>query len=44
MRQSISLLYEARIRNCLVSIGVMSDLLSRQKPIRSVGLEVQYFS
>ena len=42
--QSISLLYEARIRNCLVSIGVMSDLLSRQKPIRSVGLEVQYFS
>ncbi|KAI9634632.1 uncharacterized protein MKK02DRAFT_16182 [Dioszegia hungarica] len=41
---SISLLYEARIRNCLVSIGVISDLVSRQKPIRSVGVEVQYFS
>ncbi|ORY24588.1 hypothetical protein BCR39DRAFT_472196 [Naematelia encephala] len=41
---SIAMLYEARIRNCLVSVGVVSDLLSRQRPIRSVGLEVQYFS
>ncbi|ORX37034.1 hypothetical protein BD324DRAFT_579492 [Kockovaella imperatae] len=41
---SIALLYEARIRNCLVSVGVISDVLSRQRPIRSVGLELQYFS
>ncbi|WVQ84224.1 mitochondrial distribution and morphology protein 10 [Cryptococcus sp. DSM 104549] len=41
---SIALLYEARIRDCLVSVGVISDLTSRQRPIRSVGLEVQYFS
>jgi distribution and morphology protein 10 len=43
-KQSIALLYEARIRKCLVSVGVISDLLSRQRPIQSVGLEVQYFS
>lgn len=42
--QSIALLYEARIRKCLVSVGVISDLLSRQRPVQSVGLEVQYFS
>ena len=43
-KQSIALLYEARIRKCLVSVGVISDLLSRQRPIKSIGLEVQYFS
>ncbi|OCF39242.1 mitochondrial distribution and morphology protein 10 [Kwoniella heveanensis CBS 569] len=41
---SIALLYEARIRKCLVSVGIISDLASRQRPIRSVGVEVQYFS
>jgi len=43
---SLALLYEARIRNCLVSVGVISDLLSGNsgKAIRSVGLEVQYYS
>ncbi|WWC71140.1 uncharacterized protein I206_105093 [Kwoniella pini CBS 10737] len=41
---SIALLYEARIRKCLVSVGIVSDLASRQRPIRSIGLEVQYFS
>ncbi|WWD18812.1 mitochondrial distribution and morphology protein 10 [Kwoniella shandongensis] len=41
---SIALLYEARIRKVLVSVGIISDLASRQRPIRSVGLEVQYFS
>lgn len=40
----ISLLYESRIRKCLVSIGVVSDLSSRSSPIRAMGLEVQYFS
>ncbi|KIR32166.1 mitochondrial distribution and morphology protein 10 [Cryptococcus deuterogattii MMRL2647] len=37
-------LYEARIRNCLVSAGILADLTGRQHPIRSIGLEVQYFS
>jgi distribution and morphology protein 10 len=43
---SLALLYESRIRNCLVSIGVISDILSGNsgKAIRSVGLEVQYYS
>ncbi|OWT35787.1 mitochondrial distribution and morphology protein 10 [Cryptococcus neoformans Bt1] len=39
-----ALLYEARIRNCLVSAGVLADLTGRQHPIKSIGLEVQYFS
>ncbi|WVQ73447.1 mitochondrial distribution and morphology protein 10 [Cryptococcus sp. DSM 104548] len=40
----IALLYEARIRNCLVSAGINADLTGTQRPIKSVGLEVQYFS
>lgn len=42
--QCVGLLYEARIRQCLVSVGINSDLLNRQRPIKSIGLEVQYFS
>ncbi|EIW67655.1 hypothetical protein TREMEDRAFT_33247 [Tremella mesenterica DSM 1558] len=41
---SLAVLYEARIKNCLVSIGAVSDFTSRQRPIRSLGLEVQYYS
>ncbi|KAI5454497.1 Mitochondrial distribution and morphology protein 10 [Naganishia albida] len=40
----ISLLYESRIRKCLVSVGVVSDLSSRSNPVRTIGMEVQYFS
>ncbi|WVO18603.1 mitochondrial distribution and morphology protein 10 [Cryptococcus depauperatus] len=40
----ISLLYEARIKNCLVSAGVISNLTDKKRPIKSIGLEVQYFS
>jgi distribution and morphology protein 10 len=42
--QLVSLLYESRIRKCLVSVGVVSDLSSRSNPIRTIGMEVQYFS
>lgn len=42
--QTISLLYESRIRHCLVSVGVISDLSSRSNPVRAMGLEVQYFA
>lgn len=43
---SIAMLYESRIRNCLVSVGLISDILNgnSRKVVRSVGLEVQYYS
>lgn len=42
---SLALLYESRVRNCLVSVGLITDLLSGTgNAIRSVGLEVQYYS
>ncbi|KAG8689960.1 Mitochondrial distribution and morphology protein 10 [Ceratobasidium sp. 423] len=40
----ISLMWEGRIRNMLVSLGVASDLSNRSKPIKSIGLELAYFS
>lgn len=42
--QDISLMWEGRIRNMLVSLGVTSDFSNRSKPIRSIGLELAYFS
>ncbi|KAF8803879.1 mitochondrial distribution and morphology protein 10 [Phlegmacium glaucopus] len=40
----VSLMWEGRLRNMLVSLGVISDFSSRSKPIKSLGLEVSYFS
>ncbi|KAF8897336.1 mitochondrial distribution and morphology protein 10 [Infundibulicybe gibba] len=40
----VSLMWEGRIRNMLVSLGVISDFSSRSKPIKAVGLELSYFS
>ncbi|KAM5534324.1 hypothetical protein V8D89_012052 [Ganoderma adspersum] len=40
----VSLLWEGRLRNVLVSFGVVSNLSSRAKPIKSIGLELSYFS
>lgn len=37
-------MWEGRLRNMLVSLGVISDLSSRSKPIKAIGLEVSYFS
>jgi distribution and morphology protein 10 len=37
-------MWEGRIRNMLVSLGVVSDLSNRSKPIKSIGLELAYFS
>ena len=42
--QDVSLLWEGRLRNVLVSFGVVSNLSSRSKPIKSIGLELSYFS
>lgn len=37
-------MWEGRIRNALVSFGVISNLVNRSKPITAVGLELAYFS
>ena len=36
-------MWEGRLRNVLVSLGVVSDLASGSKPIRAIGLELSYF-
>ncbi|KZW04042.1 mitochondrial distribution and morphology protein 10 [Exidia glandulosa HHB12029] len=40
----VSLMWEGRLKNVLVSLGVVSDLTNRSKPIRAMGLELAYFS
>lgn len=42
--QDVSLLYMSRISNLLFSVGVSSDFRSSLRPVRGMGLEVQYFS
>ncbi|KAF7433267.1 Mitochondrial distribution and morphology protein 10 [Pleurotus ostreatus] len=42
--QNVSLMWEGRLRNMLVSLGVVSDFSSRTKPIKAIGLELSYFS
>ncbi|KAF7301448.1 Mitochondrial distribution and morphology protein 10 [Mycena indigotica] len=43
-KNDVSLMWEGRIRNMLVSLGVVSDFSSRTKPIKAIGLELSYFS
>ncbi|KAI9454607.1 mitochondrial distribution and morphology protein 10 [Russula earlei] len=40
----IALLWEGRLNNVLVGLGVASNLSSGAKPIKSFGLELSYFS
>jgi len=40
----VSLMWEGRLRNMLISLGVVSNLADRSKPIKSIGLELSYFS
>lgn len=40
----VALMWEGRIRNLLVGVGVAANLSNRAKPIRSLGLELSYFS
>lgn len=42
--QDIALLWEGRLKNVLVGLGVASNLSSGAKPIKSFGLELSYFS
>ena len=37
-------MWEGRLKNLLISLGVVSNLSSRSKPIKSLGLELSYFS
>ncbi|KAF7313639.1 Mitochondrial distribution and morphology protein 10 [Mycena chlorophos] len=43
-KNDVSLMWEGRIRNMLVSLGVVSDFSNRTKPIKAIGLELSYFS
>ncbi|KAF8665690.1 hypothetical protein AX16_000143 [Volvariella volvacea WC 439] len=42
--KDVSLMWEGRVKNMLVSLGVVSDFANRSKPIKAIGLEVSYFS
>lgn len=41
---NVALLWEGRLKQMLVSLGVISDLSSRSKPVKAIGLELSYFS
>jgi distribution and morphology protein 10 len=47
---NVALLWESRLRNCLVSFGIKGDLSSKQgngmarKPLRGVGIDIIYFT
>ncbi|KAF8484512.1 mitochondrial distribution and morphology protein 10 [Russula ochroleuca] len=40
----VALLWEGRLKNVLVGLGIASNLSSGAKPIKSFGLELSYFS
>lgn len=42
--QEVSLMWEGRVRNLLISLGVVSNLAKTTKPIKAIGLELSYFS
>jgi distribution and morphology protein 10 len=44
LSQGIALMWEGRFKNLLFSLGLTADLSHRSNPIRSVGLELQYFA
>lgn len=44
LSQGVALMWEGRFKNLLFSLGLTADLTNRTNPIRSVGLELQYFA
>jgi hypothetical protein len=42
--KDIALVWEGRLRGCLVGLGVVADLTSRSRPLKSVGVDIQFFS
>ncbi|KAI8149050.1 hypothetical protein BJV82DRAFT_663393 [Fennellomyces sp. T-0311] len=41
--EGLALMWEGRFKNTLFSIGLTADLSSRPSPIRTIGIEMQYF-
>jgi distribution and morphology protein 10 len=37
-------MWEGRLQNLLVGVGLAANLSSRAKPIKSLGVELSYFS
>ncbi|KAF7731741.1 Mitochondrial distribution and morphology protein 10 [Apophysomyces ossiformis] len=42
--EGLALMWEGRFKNTLFSLGLTADLSNGTNPIRTIGLEVQYFS
>ncbi|KAI9320621.1 hypothetical protein BX666DRAFT_1214854 [Dichotomocladium elegans] len=42
--EGLALMWEGRFKKALVSFGLTADLSSRPSPIRTIGIEVQFFS
>jgi len=42
--KNISLMWEGRLQNMLISLGIVSDFSSGSKPIKAIGIELSYFS
>ncbi|KAL0082435.1 mitochondrial distribution and morphology protein 10 [Phycomyces blakesleeanus] len=42
--EGLALMWEGRFKNTLFSVGLTADLTNRTNPIRTIGIEVQYFS
>lgn len=42
--KNVSLMWEGRIGQTLISLGVTSDFSNKSKPISALGLELAYFS
>ncbi|KAI9275563.1 hypothetical protein BDA99DRAFT_545299 [Phascolomyces articulosus] len=41
--EGLALMWEGRFKNTLFSIGLTADLFNRSSPIRTIGIEMQYF-
>ena len=42
--QSVALQYVGRLKSLLVSLGLVADLTNPGKPVKSIGVELQYLS
>ncbi|KAI9025351.1 hypothetical protein CLU79DRAFT_745199 [Phycomyces nitens] len=42
--EGLALMWEGRFKNTLFSLGLTADLTNQTNPIRTIGIEIQYFS
>lgn len=40
--QGIAVMWEGKWRDCFVGLGLVADLSSHKRPVKAVGLELQY--